>query len=422
MKRRGVEATIIGKFTNSGKCVVKYYGQKIMDVDLNFLHYGLPQKPKTTSPLKIKLKEPALKPPSDFNQILLTMLSRLNLTGFEFVSSQYDHEVQGSSVIKPLQGRGRINGETTVIKPLFFSKKGVALSQGIYPSYSQIDSYWMAGCCLDTAVRNLVTVGANPEKIALLDNFCWCSSDEPERLYQLKQTVKGCYDFALAYQTPFISGKDSMFNDFQGYDKNGQQIKISILPTLLISSLGIIEDIYQSISIDFKFPGDLIYILGETKDELGGSEYYALFNKIGTSIPKPDPLKNKKLYQTFYQCVKENLIAGAISISRGGLAIALSKMAMAGKQGVKVFLKNLPGKTSRDDFALFSETQGRIIVSVNPKNKKSFEKVMAKVPFSQIGVVTEEERFIIEGKGGKTIVDLKLKSLLKSYKKRFKNY
>ncbi|MBI5123574.1 phosphoribosylformylglycinamidine synthase, partial [Candidatus Roizmanbacteria bacterium] len=389
MISRDVEATIIGEFNDSGRCIVKYHKKTIMDIDMEFLHNGLPVRPMKTKQIKSFFKNPLILQQKNLNQTLISMLSRPNITCFEFISKQYDHEVQGSSVIKPLQGKGRVNSETTVVKPIFDSSQAIALSQGLYPSYSEINSYQMAGASIDTAVRNLVAAGIDIDKIALLDNFCWCSSNDPQRLYQLKKATQACYDFAKIYETPFISGKDSMFNDFKGYDEKGNPIKISIPPTLLISSIGIIEDVLKIISIDIKFPGDLIYILGETKDELGGSEYFSMHKSIGNNIPKVNASKNKKTYQAFYQAAKKNLISSAISITRGGLGVALAKTFLAGKLGIEVSLDNLPGQISRNDFALFSESQGRLLVTVHPKNKKMFEKILKGNYFKEIGTVTD---------------------------------
>lgn len=422
MTRRGVEATIIGRFTHSGKCVVKYYNKTVMDIDMKFLHDGLPPRPmKTTltTPLNVSTRAPTN---TNLSKTILLILSRPNISSFEFISMQYDHEVQGGSVIKPLQGRGRVNGEATVVKPVLNSQKGVIISQGIIPEYSDIDTYHMAACSIDTAIRNAVAAGANINRLALLDNFCWCSSNEPVRLGQLKRAVKACYDYSVAFDTPFISGKDSMFNDFKGYDEKGNPIKISIPPTLLVSSLGVIDDITKTVSIDVKFPGDLIYILGETFDELGASEYFAMYGKVGKGVPNVDAKKNKKLYRNYFQCVEKNLIASAIAINRGGLAVALSKMAIAGMLGVDISLKNLPGKTIRDDYALFSESQGRILVTINPKNKNQFKKMMKGNWFAEIGRVTDNNLITIKGRSGKTIVNIKVSEALRSYKKTFKDY
>lgn len=428
MRSRGVEAKIIGEFTNSGQCVVDYHGQRVMDVDMKFLHDGLPPKPMQTRDTRPTHPEPSVPLSDDLTKSLHTMLSRLNIAGFEFVSQQYDHEVQGGSVIKPLQGRGRANGDATVIRPLLNSKKGIAISQGINPSYSQIDTYHMAACAIDTAIRNLVAVGADLEHLALLDNFCWCSSDEPERLGQLKRAAQACYDYAVAYGTPFISGKDSMFNDFIGCDEQGRKIKISVLPTLLISSIAVIADVSKVVSLDVKFPGDLVYVLGETYDELGASEYYALWGdqtgekSVGNKVPHVDAPKNKELYTALFRCVNKGLVASAQGVSRGGLAIALTKIAMGGMLGIDISLKKLPGLATRDDFALYSESQGRIVVTISPENKQLFEKMMGGNPFAQIGTVKKDNHITIKGLTGDVVINTTLEPVLKSYKSTFENY
>lgn len=422
MKRRGVEATIIGKFTNSGKCVVKYNHKVVMDVDMNFLHDGLPPRPMTTRKPIDNLKEPVITKPKNLTKTLLKMLSRLNITGFEFISQQYDHEVQATSVLKPLQGRGRINAEASVVKPVLDSNKGIVLSQGLYPSYSEIDPYNMVACSIDTAIRNAVATGADLEKLALLDNFCWCSSTDPQRLYQLKKAAQACHDYALAYETPFISGKDSMFNDFSGFDNNGNPVKISIPPTLLISSIGVIDDVTKTVSIDIKFPGDLIYVLGQTYDELGGSEYYALNNAIENTVPKVNAKVFKKKYKSYHKAIKMGLIASAISVGRGGIGVALTKIALGGMLGMEISLDAIPGKTRRDDFKLFSESQGRILVTINPKNKNKFERIIKGNIFAKIGKVTFNNAILVYGENHRKIINLDLKTAVKAYKSTFKNY
>jgi phosphoribosylformylglycinamidine synthase II len=422
MQRRGVEATVIGEFTKSGKCVVTFMGKTIMDVDMEFLHNGLPQRPMITSYVKPLVEETILPEEKTLTPSLTQMLSRLNITSFEFISRQYDHIVQGNAVLGPLQGRGRVNADAAVVRPILSSNKGAILSQALYPTYSEIDPYNMAASSIDSAIRQAVAAGADPDKIALLDNFCWCSSNEPERLGQLKQAVKACYDYAVAYGTPYISGKDSMFNDFKGFDKNGKPMQISIIPTLLISSIGVIPDITKVVSLDAKVPGDLVYILGETNEELAGSEYFSMKGAISNAVPKVDPRKNKQLYDAFYLAVQKDLIASSISIGRGGLATALARKAIGGQLGLSVSLQNLPGQVTRDDFALYSESQGRILVTIAKENKEAVEKAFAGNLLLQIGTVTKEQNLIVKGLQGKEIVNVNLKTITESYRKTFKDY
>lgn len=286
----------------------------------------------------------------------------------------------------------------------------------------------MGAAAIDTAVRNAIALGASLDYLAILDNTCWCSSDDPVRLYELKQAIKACYDYALIYGTPYISGKDSMFNDFKGYDEKGSPIKISIPPTLLISSIGVIKDIRKAITLDPKMPGDLVYLLGETHDELGASEYFAFISDmakkkyVGNNIPEVDGVRNKKLYQSFEKAGASGLIASAISVGRGGLGVVLSKMAIASGLGLEISLKGIPGKVSQNDFALFSESQGRIVVTIDPKNKKKFEAHFKGQAIKLIGKVRADKKVTIAGLSGRNTVDTTVSALDQAYKKTFKNY
>lgn len=431
MESRGVEATVIGEFTDNGRCIVEYKGEKIMDLDLNFLHDGLPRKSLKTSYTRVKHPEPEISEPSDLTSTLLEILSRPNITSFEFISAQYDHTVQGGAVLGPLQGKGRVNSTTSITKPFPESDKGIVCSQALHPHYAAIDTYHMAACSIDEAIRNNIAGGGDLDHMALMDNFCWCSSDEPERLGQLKAAARACYDYATAYGTPYISGKDSMFNDFKGFDAQGNPIKISAPPTLLISSTSVINDVTKAVSLDAKIPGDLIYILGETKNELGGSEYFDLHDFIGNSIPQVDSKTAIALYRAYQKALDQRLIASGISIGRGGIITALAKTAIAGQLGLEVDLANIPHdkNITRDDYLLFSETQSRFIVTIDPSKKDSFEKIFASLPrqdggqiFAQIGQINEDQNFTIRDADKKEIIKTNIPTLTEHYRKTFKDY
>jgi phosphoribosylformylglycinamidine synthase len=428
MKRRGVEAAVIGEFTSSGKCVVDYNESRLMNVEMDFLHDGLPTRPIKTTFTQTNHESPKFECLDDLTDSLHLMLGRQNIASSEFISQQYDHEVQGGSVIKPLQGRGRVNGDATVIRPKLDSDKAVVLSQGINPSYSEIDTYHMAACAIDTAIRNAVATGADLEHLALLDNFCWCSSNEPERLGQLKRACQACYDYATTYGTPFVSGKDSMFNDFKGFDEEGNPVKISVLPTLLVSTIGVMQDSRKAVSIDSKFAGDLVYVLGTTRNELGGSEYFAMKGEqergkkfIGNSVPKVNADMNKSLYQSLSKAIDEGLVSSAISVHRGGVGVALAKTAMAGQLGMDIDLDKIPSYCSREDFTLFSESQGRLVVTINPKYQERFERTMIPNMFDRVGTVREDNNFVIWGNQG-GIVATTVDKLAESYKSTFRGY
>ncbi|NLD56802.1 MAG: phosphoribosylformylglycinamidine synthase, partial [Methanomicrobiales archaeon] len=334
MQRRNVEATVIGTFTGTGRCVVEYHGCTVMDIDLVFLHDGLPKKQLMTAPATTAGANPDVPCPPRLDELLLNMLRRKNICSKEFISLQYDHTVQGGHVLGPVQGKGRVQGMTTVTRVLPGSVKGVGLSQGLFPAYSEIDPYRMAAAGIDTAIRGLVAVGVPLSTIAILDNFCWCSSDDPVRLGQLKAAAFGCYDVATAFGTPFISGKDSMFNDFSGYDADGNPVKISVPPTLLISSIGVHPDIHTAVSLDAKIEGDLVYVIGDTNEELAGSEYFTHLGVTGSTVPALDPAAMKARYQHLSDAIAHGLVASAFPVTHGGLAVALAKVAIAGSLGM----------------------------------------------------------------------------------------
>ncbi|WP_395462645.1 AIR synthase-related protein [Wolbachia endosymbiont of Cantharis cryptica] len=423
MKKHDVEVCVIGEFNDSKRAKVQLSSAPpIMDIETEFLHDGNPKVHLQTKPWSGEWIATCMTPDqaselplSSIDVELKEMLSRPNIRSKEFIVVQYDHEVQGSSVLKPLQGKGRVCSEAIVSRPILFSNKGVVKSQGFGSSYGEIDTYHMAACAIDTAIRHYVATGGNINHLALLDNFCWCDAYNPERLWQLKRAAEACYDYATAFKTPFISGKDSMFNDFKGYDENGEKVMISAPPSLLISAIGIIENIENAVSLDVKMPGDLIYVLGETLDELGRSEYQLYSGTGNNNVPKVNAKSARKLYECYNQAVKDDIIASAIAPNLGGLVIALAKSLIAGDLGAEIDLSLVPtGKTQNTDtmnkIIMFSESQSRILVTIAPQNQKRFEELFKGVVFSCIGKVTEEKVL-----NTKDIVEVKVKNLADSY-------
>jgi phosphoribosylformylglycinamidine synthase len=354
-------------------------------------------------------EEPDFPCPKDLNDILKKMLSRLNICSKEYVIRQYDHEVQGSSVIKPLVGLYNDGpSDAAVIRPLLDSMEGVVVSNGICPRYSDIDTYHMTANAIDEAIRNALCVGGDINYLAGLDNFCWCdpikSSKNPDGEYKLAQLVRAnmaLYHYTTIYGVPCISGKDSMKNDYQIGD-----IKISIPPTILFSCIGKIKDVRKCITMEVKKPSDLVYILGLTLNELGGSEYFSLFNYIGNNVPKVDAQRAKKLYQRLSKAVDLKILSSCHDCSDGGLAIALAEISFSGGYGLMVDLKKVPRKDiERDDYLLFSESASRFLVTVSPKNKERFEDLFKGLPISQIGIVTKEPYLKIRGLNGDLIIN-----------------
>lgn len=415
MAKRGCEATVIGTYTDDGRAHITWHDETIMDMSMDFLHDGNPETPLKTTFTRGGEKEPDVAEPKDYAETLCAILERPNVASKEFIGTQYDHNVQGSAVLGPFQGKGRVMADASVTKPVLTSPKGVVLSQGLFPRYSDIDTKAMARAGLDMAVRSAVAAGADLYKLALLDNICWCSSDDPERLGQLKRAVEGIYDLATCYGTPFISGKDSMFNDFKGFDDDGNPVLISAPPTLLTSSIGVIDDVMNAISIAPKAVGDLVYILGETKDECGASEYYDHLNVLGDNVPEVDQDINRLLYKCYTKAVRKNLIASAMPIGFGGLGVTLAKKAIAGQLGMDINLAEMGGL--RNDKKLFSESTGRIVVTVAPQNVKNFEKAFDRVYVRHIGHIAYTNKLSINN-----ILDQDIKALEEAYKKPFAGY
>jgi len=433
-KKHEVEISVIGKFNRSGRFRVTYKGKLVADLDLDFLHQGVPQmtlKAQWKTPEERGLKEPILKKIRNHNLFLRKMLERPNIASKEYIVRQFDHEVQGKTVIKPLVGENLdVFSDAVVIKPLYHSNEGLAISAGINPKYSLIDTYWMTGYCIDEAIRRIIAIGGCLRQIVFNDNFCWPnplpSKDNPDAEYKLAQLVranKALYDFTLAFGTPCISGKDSMFMDGWVKTKKGKLKRISALPTLQISAVGKIKDIRRCVTMDVKKSGDLLYILGPTKDELGTSEYYEARKKIGLNVPKLEPKLAKKLYNALEKAIEKGLVNSCHGIYRGGLAVALAEISFGGGFGLEVYLEKVPvkGKLKEVEKILYSESPSRFLVTISPENKRKFEKILKGNIFSQIGKVVNEKRLKVFFKK-RSIINEDIFRLKKSWQRTFKDF
>ncbi len=394
-KTRDVEATVIGTFTDSGKFHVMYGDKNVAYLDMDFLHRGLPTM-KLNARWETRRFEEPVPGDVDLTAALKTLLSRLNICSKEYVIRQYDHEVQAGSVIKPLTWDGP--SDAAVIRPLLESMEGVVVANGICPRYGDIDTYHMTACAIDEAIRNHISVGGSLDHVAGLDNFCWCdpvkSDKTPDGEYKLAQLVRAnmaLYDYTTAFGVPCISGKDSMKNDYQIGGR-----KISIPPTVLFSTIGKIEDVRKAVTMDVKRPDDRVYVLGMTKDELGGSEYFASLGFIGNDVPKVDAACAKRLYTALERAIREGTVASCHDCSDGGLGVALAESAFSGNSGMTVELTKVPAENiKRADTILFSESQSRFVVTVSPDKVGRFEEIMEGNVFADIGAVTWQQNFTI---------------------------
>ena len=409
--RFGVEATVLGTFTDSGVFHMTYGEKTVCYLPLSFMHAGLP-------PMQIPARweqpvnpEPVLVESADYTGDLKNLLSSLNICSKESVVRRYDHEVQGGSVVKPFTGVSNDGpSDAAVVRPILDSFEAVVVGHGISPRYSDIDAYHMAANAIDEGLRNYVAVGGSLDLIAGLDNFCWCdpvlserTPDGPYKMAQLVRANKALYDYCTVFSLPLISGKDSMKNDF--YDGT---TKISIPPTLLFSVIGKMEDARLAVTMDVKKPGDLVYLLGVTKNELGGSEYLAQQGFVGNSVPAVDAQAALATYRAYNGALNSALAASCHDLSDGGLAVAAAESAFAGGFGMEIDLGKVSfagDKAGHTDLVLlFSESASRLLVTVHPDKAGAFEKAMAGTVCQRVGAVVAGSAVTVTGLSGAVVV------------------
>ncbi|MDR1952254.1 MAG: phosphoribosylformylglycinamidine synthase subunit PurL [Elusimicrobiota bacterium] len=404
--KENVEAVFIGVFTKDKKLKISYDGDLIADMDMSFLHKGVPKiTRRAICEIKNEFEQKTIKMnSSEILKSLKKVLEDLNVCSKEWIIRQYDHEVQGQTIIKPLQGNNiEVSGpgDAAVIFPYTVvkgTKKAIVLSNGLNPEYGKINAYKMAASAIEEAIRNAVCVGGNIEKISLLDNFCWGNTDKEEILGSLIRAAKACYDFSKSFSIPFISGKDSLHNEYS----IGQK-KYSIPPALLISAMGVIENVSNTLTMPFKKEKNKVFILGLTRNELGGSVFSKINSIKDGVVPNVYPKESKPIMKKIYQAINKSLIESCHDISDGGLAAAVSEMAFSAGIGVKIDIDKvkIKGKMSPAEI-LFSQSNGRFVVEVDAKNEKKFRSLFKGTVFSQVGLT-----------GGKDVVFESVKNKIK---------
>ena len=341
-----------------------------------------------------------------FTPHLLRILGSLNVCSKEWVIRQYDHEVQGGSVVKPLVGAANDGpSDAAVVRPVLASRRGIAVSCGMNPRFGDFDTYHMAASAIDEAVRNCVAIGADPARVAILDNFCWGDCNKPETLGSLVRAAIACHDVAVALGTPFISGKDSLNNEFRYTDAAGVKQTIAVPPSLLISALGQINDVSRAVTMDLKTAGNVLYQVGATKDELGGSHFALAESLAGGQVPKVNPPLAKATFSALHRAIELGLVRACHDLSEGGLAAAAAEMALAGGLGARVFLEQVPhhldatkhadAATYRNIALLFAESNTRFLCEVPPDAAEAFEEIMGDVPVAAVGEVLTEPQLQI---------------------------
>lgn len=413
---RDVELTVIGRFTGDGRLTLRYGERLAGQMDMHFLHNGIPRRRLAAVWRPGDEADPELRfALDDLEGTLLRLLAWPTIASKEAVVRRYDHEVQGGTIVKPLTGICNDGpSDATVLRPLDpqmsrerVSYRGIALGCGINPRYGSIDPYAMAWAVIDEAMRNVVAVGADPDQVALLDNFCWGNPNLPDRLGGLVRAVQGCHDAALAYGAPFVSGKDSLNNEY--VDSSG--VKTPIPPTVLISALGFVPDVRAAVTMDLKAARSRLYILGETRAELGGSALYGLIQALGHTVPAPVE-GSLAAMRALHQAMRRGLVRACHDCSEGGLAVAAAEMAFAGGIGLTLDLADLPrsADVGDDATALFSESSGRFLVEVAVEDGPAFEALLSGVAHAQIGV-TGGNTLCVTGMQGHAILEAALEKL-----------
>jgi phosphoribosylformylglycinamidine synthase len=461
--RRGVEATVVGRFTDSGFIDIRANGKPAGLLSLDFIHHGLPtmriparwetpdrRVDPIPDPMPAPMAQPGTSPgdqsgprpgTSDWTGTFLSILADPNVASKETLVRQYDHEVQARSVEKPFTGIGRdAPSDGAVLRVDMETHHGITVTHGICPRYSDYDTARMARMAVDEAYRAHIALGGDPDKAAALDNFCWPDPVEspgtPDGAYKAAQLVRACRglrEACLAYGLPLVSGKDSMKNDAKAGGR-----KISVRPTLLVTLMGAVNDVRKALSTDFMDSGDLVYVLGDTNGELGCTMFERVSARLSLGeAPDVDLAKAEKLYRGVARAISGRILRSCHDCSDGGLAVALAESCLGGRVGLKAQLDGLPGVWAASDGrasagsssaagvadpssaglaarALFSESGGRFVVSIRQEDRERFEETLSGLPFRLIGQTTGEPAFSLS-LGGKIVVQTTLEGIRQAF-------
>jgi phosphoribosylformylglycinamidine synthase subunit PurSL len=394
-----VEVAVLGQFTPTGLLRLMYQGIEVGCVAMEFLHQGRPPviRKATYEPPHTQSCELGSLARSAIESTLLQILAHPTVASKHWIIRQYDHEVQAGSVIKPLVGPSSCGpSDAAVVRPKLNSKRGIVLSCGMNPRFGDYDPYHMATSAIDEAFRNAIAVGADPKRLAILDNFCWGNTERPETLGTLVRAAIACHDLAIQWRTPFISGKDSLNNEFTWFTSDGQKQTIAIPCSLLISAIGQIDDCSQAISMDLKKVGNPIYLIGVTREELAGSFAAMVMGKSGGKVPTVDPALAMRGYEAVHQAIVKRQIVSCHDLSEGGLAVSLAEMSFAGELGLSIDITNMRQASFVDrEVALFSESNSRLLCEVPESQTKQFETTMEGLPCFRLGEVAAHDRVVV---------------------------
>jgi phosphoribosylformylglycinamidine synthase len=399
----GVEATAIGTFTGSGRIVLRWQGRVAGELDCHFLHEGRPKQRLISRHAATTAAPATWAAPRPLTDTLLAVLALPDVASKERIIRQYDHEVQGCSVVKPLLGPGAGPADGTVIRGVLGRHRGIALGVGLRHRLGPLDPYQMAAGGIVEAIANVVAAGADPDRIALLDNFCWGDTRREESLGTLVEACRACHDIAIAFAAPFVSGKDSLNNVFAWTDASGTPREISIPPTLLATALGQLDDVRLAVTPDLKTAGDRLAVVGVSRADVAGSQLELTGAVSGGAVPTVDVAACLAAVRGVAAAHKAGLVAACHDVSDGGLATAVAEMAIGGATGARLDLAAVPaaGDAMGHDLALaFGETPGRFVCAVRPEHADAFARALAGVPFAWVGEVTAEPSLAISTTAG----------------------
>ncbi|MEY3013974.1 MAG: phosphoribosylformylglycinamidine synthase [Pseudomonadota bacterium] len=394
--RHGSEATTIGRFRDDGQLVVRHGEREVARLDGAFLHDGIPQR-ELVGLWQAPAPEPLPPCPEQLTAGLLRLLASPGIRSKEEILRRYDHEVQGGTRGKPLCGvAADAPADAAVLVPLDRARtadgeearRGVALGVGLAPRLGLLDPYAMAWAVVDEAIRNVVAAGADPDEVALLDNFCWGSPTLPDRMGALVRCTRGCHDAAVAFGAPYISGKDSLHNEYR--DADG--VRRAIPGTLLVTAMATVPDVGEACSPEGARAGDRLYVLGVSDDALGGSAWLGLDDQLGDIAPAavPDALAD---YRRLHAAIRDGLCAAVHDVSEGGLGVALAELAIAARCGLDADLDRAPGSApERGDGRLFGERGGRFVIAVRPADVRAFEAAMGSERIGRVGEMRADDR------------------------------
>jgi len=414
-EKYSVESTVLGEFTGDQRLLVTYKDKTLCDLPMEFVHKGLNQMIIKGNFIPSNFKDPNENElqKDNYTESLKKVLAHLNVCSKEPIIHRYDYNVQGTAVQMPLSGKTQsAPNNCSVLEPIPGNGKGMIISHGLNPILNKIDPYLGSKWAINEAIANAICQGANPEDMALIDNFIWPKPNN-KFIADLDKSISACVELSKAFNMPFVSGKDSLSST---YTNKATGEKIHIPPVLCVSTFGVVDDINKTISSPFKKVGNKIVLIGETKPEMGGSIYYDILGYLGSKVPDIDNQVALKTYQAIHQGIKNGLIKSCADISEGGLASAITEMCFGELFGAEIQISQFQIGNPQ---LLFSESPARFICEITTKDFESLKQICGEIFCEIIGEITDTGEIIFKNEE-KTLIKEKTGNLLKTWQKPMK--